>query len=156
MRLISSPFAWVHKRILPVGVGVVFLLVFVGAVFGAVRANQPALAFFPLLATVWFFIWWYVIHPLADLVWLDESDLVVRKGGLEERVPLSGVEKVEQSYFTNPERLTLHLAAPGPLGDKIVFLPPIRYFRMPFSTHPLAEELRDLVRQHTHPELHRP
>lgn len=154
MHLISSPFTWVHKRIMPVILGVVCVLATVGGIAGAIKSGDPRFFFITLLpVTIGAPVWWYVIRPLVDAVWLDEPDLVVRTGGDEVRIPLSSVDSVTASYFTNPERITLKLREFGPFGDSIVFLPPTRYFRMPFSTHPLADELRDLVRRHTYPEL---
>jgi hypothetical protein len=156
MRPLSSTFTGFYKRVLPAVLGFLVLVSTVVGVVTAIRVGDPKIFFLPLLfATIWFLVWHYIIRPLADEVWLDESDLVVRKGGLQESIPLRDVETVEASYLTNPERITVKLREHGPFGNKIVFLPPTRYFRMPFTTHPLADELRDLVRQHTYPDLHR-
>ena len=89
-----------------------------------------------------------MLRPLVDGVWLDLPDLVVHYGGLEERIALGSIETVVGSTFTNPERITLTLRESGPFGDKIVFLPPKRSFHLPFTSHPLAGELQDLLQQY--------
>lgn len=56
------------------------------------------------------------------------------------RVPLSDVERVSGTRFSNPERIFLDLRAPGPLGRRIAFIPPMRWLRG-FGPHPLVAEL---------------
>ena len=149
MRPLSSTLTSFYKRVVPLIGGAASLLLLIGGIAGAIQANQPAFFFFPfLLTTVWLLFWWYLLRPLVDSVWLDDADLVIRNGDLEERIVFGSIVTVEGSYFTNPERITITLREPGPFGDTIVFLPPKRYFRLPFTSHPLAGELRDIVCQH--------
>ena len=73
MRPISSTFTAFNKRVVPLIGGVASLLLMIGGVVGAIKSNQPAFFFFPLLlTTVWLVVWWSLIRPLVDGVWLDE------------------------------------------------------------------------------------
>ena len=56
------------------------------------------------------------------------------------RVPLGDVERVWGTRFSNPERIFLDLRTPSPLGQRITFIPPLRWLRG-FSAHPLVAEL---------------
>jgi hypothetical protein len=113
----------------------------------AVEDHVFCILLMPAGALAYGFIDWRVLlYPVVDSVSLDGPDLVVRKSGREERVPLTAIKAVYPSLFTNPERITLRLLEPGPFGDTIDFVLPWRYFRLPFSPHPLATELREIVR----------
>lgn len=77
---------------------------------------------------------------LVDEVVDGGDHLLVRSGGVEEKVMLRDVATIRRGFGHNPERLILTLRKPGRLGDTIVFIPRrIRWF--PYVEHPLANEL---------------
>jgi hypothetical protein len=122
---------------------------FLGLALAVAQGQMPVVVLlFPLAAPVFFYLLWRrMLAPLVDEVWLDETDFVVRNGQWEERIPVDKVCQVESLSFFNPERIVLTLREPCPFGDKIVFLPPIRLFRLPFSPHPLADELTEMIQK---------
>jgi hypothetical protein len=103
---------------------------------------------FPPAATVFFYLLWRrMLAPLVDEVWLDKTDFLVRNGQWEERIPVRAVNQAEALFFLNPERTVLTLRQPCQFGEKIVFLPPMRFFRLPFSPHPLADEFTEMIQK---------
>lgn len=82
------------------------------------------------------FIW-----NLADEVYDCGDSLLVRRGGLEESVPLADVTQVALALFSRPPRITLKLAKPGKFGRSIVFTPPTSPGQEIFGRNPIAEQL---------------
>ena len=83
-----------------------------------------------------------LVWNLADSVDEAREYLLVRRGGIEQRVLLSNVMNVGISQFTNPQRITLRLRTAGPLGDEIAFIPKSRGLRLnPFQRNEIAERL---------------
>jgi hypothetical protein len=82
------------------------------------------------------FIW-----NLADEVYDCGDSLLVRRGGLEESVPLAEVTQVALALFSRPPRITLKLAKPGKFGRSIVFTPPTSPGQEIFGRNPIAEQL---------------
>ena len=82
-----------------------------------------AIAIGILGAALSFFFWRTQIHRLADEV-LDCGDgLKVRRGRVEETIPLSHVSAVEVSSSGGFHRLTILLRAASQFGRRIDFLP---------------------------------
>ena len=63
-------------------------------------------------------------------------------GGVE--IPFRDVAKVTGTRLVNPPRITLHLRQPGALGDRVVFVPPMRLITG-LRPHPLTKELQEVV-----------
>lgn len=91
----------------------------------------------------------WLVFPLADEVWIDGVDMVVRNNGYEERFPVTNILHVKLSLFRNPERITLTLKEPCAFGRKIAFMP-----RCCFGIlrHPIVEEL--ILRAHGVDEMY--
>jgi len=81
----------------------------------------------------------WLVFPLADEVWIDGDDIVVRNDGQEACFPITNIIHVENSRFMNPERITLTLKEPCAFGSEIVFSPLSRLLTI--TRHPIAEEL---------------
>jgi membrane protein implicated in regulation of membrane protease activity len=77
--------------------------------------------------------------PLADRVDDDGDSLVVHRRGVQSRIPLAQIKDVS-SHGGRTFHVTLHLRTPGPFGDQVEFLAP-NGFRLPFSRHPLVDDL---------------
>jgi len=91
------------------------------------------------MAVFGYFLMRLLVFPLADEVWLDDEDVIVRKSGKVVRFPVHQIINVESSVLVNPARITLTLRERCELGREISFCPPQR-LRI-FSRHPIAEEL---------------
>ncbi len=142
MRRISSRLTWWYKKAFPTcwfGFFGLCTLILIAGVIEQKAAVVSLLAPLGMAVVGYLFMRW-LIFPLVDAVWIDETDLVVRNGGAEDRFPLTNVIDVENPRFMNPERVILMLNEPCRFGREIVFLPPTRS-AWRFSRHPIAEEL---------------
>ncbi len=84
-----------------------------------------------LMAVIGFVIMKKFVWDLADEV-LDGGDfLVVRKGGLKQKVYLSDIINIEHMGLSSPPRITLLCRTPGPLGTELAFVAPLAF--NPFS-----------------------
>jgi hypothetical protein len=87
------------------------------------------------------------IWNLADEVYDCGDSLLVRRGKVEETVPLAGIERVALALFSRPPRITLQLATPGKFGRRIVFTPPTAPGLELFGRNPIAEDLSARVQR---------
>jgi hypothetical protein len=144
-RRISSSSTWWYKRAFPFFWFAFLGLFVVGTSLGAVKGQIPALASLPPVAmmAIGYFVFRILLCPLADEVWWDGDELVVRKGGEEEWIAIDNVVNVEGTPFVNPEQIRLTLREPSRFGREIVFMPPIRFW--PVGRHALVRELMQRV-----------
>jgi hypothetical protein len=82
-----------------------------------------AIAIGLLCAALVFFFWKTQIHRLADEVWDCKDSLKVRRGRLEEIIPLSNVSGAEVISRGGFHRITVRLRERSKLGRQIEFLP---------------------------------
>jgi hypothetical protein len=103
-----------------------------------------AIAIGILCAALIYFFWNTQMHPLADEV-LDCSDrLKVRRGRIEETIPLSQVSVVGVSSSGGFHRITLRLKERSKLfGDRIEFLPQASLWSNLAALKSLAQELSE-------------
>ncbi|HTI47519.1 MAG TPA: hypothetical protein VMB76_13250 [Casimicrobiaceae bacterium] len=142
MNALSSRATFVHKRLLPI-FWFGFIVVFV--VMGVAQNDErQAFGLFvgPAVMAVFGFLFFRrLVWPLADEV-LDGGDyLIVRKGGLEQRVPLANIMNVSGSMYINPPRVTLRLVEAGPLGDEVAFMPRRSFNLNPFARNKVVDDL---------------
>jgi hypothetical protein len=153
MQTISSSNTFLIKKVLP---AIWFAIVCFGGIVTAlsgVVANQPMVLVGPVLMLVLgFFLFRKLIWDMADEVRDGGDYLLVRRGDVEERVPLSNVMNVSLSQFTNPRRLTLRLRSAGKFGDEVVFIPASSFRFSPLARNPVAEDLMRRVDSLRHPE----
>jgi hypothetical protein len=145
METISSGQTFFLKRIFPaiwlvmvLGTGSVMVLAGL-----ANRHIEPIALIGPVFMLVIFAILYRkLIRDLADEVRDGGSFLLVRRGGVEDRVQLSNVMNVSMSQFTNPPRLSLRLRTPCKFGDEVVFVPKMPRFQFnKFARNAVAEDL---------------
>lgn len=86
---------------------------------------------------------WYWSCMRIKQVRLDSGSLKISDFRQEITVPLAAVERVSGSVLMSPELVWLHFRRPTAFGSKVVFMPPIRWFKG-FRRHPLVAELRAL------------
>src|SRR5579875_479267 len=114
--------------------------------FVGVSANawkQPIFIIQPLVMMAFgYFLFRRLAWDLADEVRDGGNFLLVRKGPVEQRIPLANVMNVSMSQFTHPRRLTLRLRTSCAFGDEIAFIPrlPVIQFN-PFARNAIAENL---------------
>jgi len=117
------------------------LMMFLGGVEGA---DAPAKWIF-LVAWVAgsIFIYWSCIR--LKEVRVDDDFLYVSNYLKEITIPLSEIFDVRENIWVNIHPVTIQLKSPSEFGDKIVFMPTVRFFGL-FSSHPVVSELKELAR----------
>lgn len=148
MEKISYGGTFFYKVIFP-GFWFVFLTVFMLiGVFGPGK-QQVIFVIQPLVMMAFgYFLFRKMIWNLADEVRDGGSYLLVRKGSMEKRIPLTDILNVSMSQFSNPRRVTLRLRSPCEWGDEIAFIPKMPTFRLnPFARNAVAEDLMRRVDQ---------
>ena len=152
MNTISSRQTYFSKRVFPIlwlG-GVAIFLVFGLATATSHRVPaDPMLLVVPVVMLVFGFVLFRkLLWDLADEVQDGGSFLLVRKGPVEQRIPLANITNVSMSQLTNPKRLTLRLRTPCEFGDEVVFIPKAPLFSLnPFLRNAVAEDLMRRVDQ---------
>ena len=94
-----------------------------------------------VVVLVSFFVVKKAFGDLMDEVHDGGDFLLIRKGGEEERVPLSNVMHVDTSRISTQARITLRLVKPGKFGPEISFALPARFSFSAFAKHPVTEDL---------------
>jgi hypothetical protein len=139
---LSSARTRFQKRIFPV-IWFGFLAFFLAITLTTgVAAINPVAVVVPLVMGVFgYFLFRHLVFDLVDEVYDCGDELLVRNGGVEERLPLSNIINVSATMMVNPPRITLRLDRPGRFGPEIAFSPVTRFgFRL-FARNPIAEDL---------------
>ena len=119
-------------------------------IFGAatismlVRAsNEPAAWMFLLMwiAGSVFFLW---DLKRLKFVSVDDNFLYASNFLKEIAIPLSDIYDVTENIWLNTHPVTIHLKSPSEFGNRIVFMPTVRFAF--FSSHPVVAELKQLAR----------
>jgi hypothetical protein len=92
------------------------------------------------------FIYWSCVR--LKEVSVDDNFLYVSNYLKEIAIPLSEIDDVTENVWVNIHPVTIHLRSPSEFGDKIVFMPTVRFFAF-FSSHPVINELKALARSRT-------
>src|SRR5262245_49275261 len=139
MQRISSRMTFSYKRVLPLVMLGVLLLIFVPPVVSGKFPPFPFILFPLLIVALGYFVIDRLIWDMVDEVWDAGDALVVRNKRQEDRIPLAAIMNVNYSPFINPPRVTLKLRTPSVFGDAVTFCAPARF--MPFAENPMVEEL---------------
>jgi hypothetical protein len=146
MARLSSRWTFFYKRLFPVfWFGFIALFVLVPWITRQQMRGPPLpVLIFPVVMTVFgYLLFRRLLFDLIDELWDDGDALVARNGGVEQRIPLQTIMNVGFSTMTRPERVTLRLREPGPLGQEVTFMPLSRF--MPFTRNPIIDELIERV-----------
>jgi hypothetical protein len=66
----------------------------------------------------------------------------VRRGEIEEKVPLTNILRVSESPFSESVRIVVQLIVPGQFGRVIAFMPQKQPARInPFAKNPVVQDL---------------
>lgn len=146
MQRISSSFTYFNKWVFPLAwFGFLGFFIYQSVQDGLIDSD-PVFVVVPLgMAVVGVLVMRKLAWDLADSVDDCGSYLLVRKGGIEERIDLANVMNVNASTFQNPPRITLRLATPGRIGKNVSFSPRSRLSLNPFAPNPVAEDLMERV-----------
>jgi hypothetical protein len=141
VRKISSRTTFWYRRVFPVFWFGFLLLWTVFALLLSGNERPPRIIFLipGVMAIFGYFMIRWLVLPLADEVFLDGDEILVRKNGKKIRFSIRQILNVDSSMMTNPERITLTLREQSELGKEIAFSPTYRWHF--FSRHPIAEEL---------------
>ena len=75
---------------------------------------------------------------------IDENFLYVSNYLKEVSIPLSEIYDVTENRWLNIHPVTIHLRSPSDFGDKIIFMPRVRFSFL--DSHPVVGELKKLAR----------
>jgi hypothetical protein len=92
--------------------------------------------------------WLYRFASRLKRVALDDNYLYISDYKKEIQLPLSSIEAVGENFLTNPKQVTITLRSPSEFGRKIAFVPERKQFDA-FRFHPVVEQLREIIRQHS-------
>ena len=152
MNTISSKQTYFSKRVFPIlwlgGVAIFLVFGLATATSHQVPADPMVLVVPVVMLVFGFVLFRKLLWDLADEVQDGGSFLLVRKGPVEQRIPLANISNVSMSQLTNPKRLTLRLRTPCEFGDEVVFIPKAPLFSLnPFARNAVAEDLMRRVYQ---------
>ncbi len=126
------------------GVGTAVVLVADVSAGSQGRRMPPELKW--LMLAVWIgasgLIWWYCCR--LKRVWVDDAALRVSNYIREDRIPLASVSAVTENRWVNIRPVTVEFRQPAAFGQRIVFMPKVRWFLF-WRPHPIAAELRQAV-----------
>jgi len=146
MRLLSSRATFLNKRVVPaIWFGLSLAPMAVLFVWPEKHFSPVPFLFMPLVAiAIGYFALKKRLFDLADEVWDAGDALLIRKGGNEQRIPISEIMNVSYAELRSPPRVTLSLRTPSVFGEHISFCAPIRI--VPLSRSPIIVELIERVR----------
>ena len=144
-RRLSSRATFFHRVIFPTAWIGIFVAGTV-AMFVAPDTSTEARSMRWFLVVVTVVGAWMILSVVLPLkrVDLGETSFYVSNRSHEIEIPFRDVARVTGSRLVNPPRVTLHLRRAGEFGDRIVFLPPLR-FRSGWKTHPVVKELEAII-----------
>lgn len=120
-------------------------LAFLAAAMIAEGAPRVELLLIPLVtAIVSYLLMRRLVFDLVDEVWDAGDALIVKNGNQEDRVPLSEIVNISQSFFSSPPRVTLTLNTPSRFGEKVTFSPSTGFF--PLAKKSIVTELAERVK----------
>ncbi|MBS0193084.1 MAG: hypothetical protein JSR34_02480 [Proteobacteria bacterium] len=146
MSVISSQGTGLYKYFVPVvwiG-GVMVMLAFVIA--DGIR-HDPRFSPVPVIGLLGMLA--FAVYVMRKTLWdlMDRVEdhgefLLVRRGHIEDRIPISDIMNVSMSHNQSPARLALRLRKPCRLGDEVAFVPAGSWgATRTFARNPVAEDL---------------
>lgn len=80
----------------------------------------------------------------AKRVWLEGNTLHICDYTHRIDVELANVERIRQTAWFHPDRVTIHFRKPTVFGSKVVFFPRYRWLPLPLR-HPVVARLENLL-----------
>jgi hypothetical protein len=143
-RISSEQTAFVKWWLIPLCVAPLAVLLLLAFFFG--NASEGSGGGRLLLIVAGFLLLnWIPLWNLADRVDRTDDGLVVRRGGVEDRIRLEDVSAIDQARFGRPMRLILRLRTPCRFGDKVVFIPKGAYVTHLSTKNSVLADLRERI-----------
>lgn len=140
---ISSRFTFINKWLFPIfWFGFLFFFVIQSLLHEPISADLLFIAVPVLMAVVGVFFFKALVWDLADAVYDQGTHLLVRRGGVEDRILFENIMNVSSTPFMNPPRITMRLVKPSVFGTNVSFSPkssPLRFALL--QSNPVAEKL---------------
>jgi hypothetical protein len=147
-KCISQRYMFFFKWIRPVSFVAIFATVF--AIVG--QAFWVPLVFFVLVACLPTPILGSLMPVIGKPIWMfadevrDGGDFLwVRRGKVDDRIPLADIVGVSFLRLVAPAQLTLTLREPCKFGSRVVFSPPTSSIWNPFAKNAVVESLRQRI-----------
>jgi hypothetical protein len=115
------------------------LMMFLGGLKGADPPSKWIFLFAWIAGSA--FTYWSCAGLKA--VSVDDNFLYVSNYLKEIEIPISEIYDVTENKWINIHPVTIHLKSPSEFGDKIIFMPKVRFFA--FGSHPVVSELKELA-----------
>lgn len=133
----ATPFVWTAL--------VIFLFV-AGLREKEEKLGAPFYIWVVVFAIAGFASWWFLVRDFADKVYDCGDHLLVRRGDVEEKVPLLDILRVSESPFGESLRIVVHLMVPGRLGRFVAFMPPNPGLQInPFAKNRIVQDLNGRI-----------
>jgi hypothetical protein len=146
MDRISAKGMFFRKRIFPfIWFGFIAVFIATAGVAGVVQKDPFFLLVPVAMAVFGYLLMRKLVWDLADEVTDHGTYLRVRRGAVEDRVELTNIMNIDNSFLVNPPRATLRLITPGSLGKEIAFSPKRLFTLNPFARNPIIEDLIERV-----------
>jgi hypothetical protein len=134
---------WLVKGVFPV-VGILFLVVFVLALFGIVPSNGGQGGLIGALAGLLVFnVFVFYFASKTKDVWVDKDHLIIKGGNKKERIDLADVARVTSWPLGNYRPVWVTFSAPNAFGRSIVFFD--GYYFINIGRNVAAGNLRKMV-----------
>ncbi len=147
MNTISSRWSKLTRWSTPVVWTALTIVLLVGGYYE--KEEKLGVAYYSLVVVFGVFgllTWWFMVWDLADEVVDCGDSLLVRRGEMEEKVPLTNILRVSESPFSESVRIVVQLIVPGRFGRFIAFMPSATAARLnPFAKNPVVQELAERV-----------
>lgn len=140
-RVISSGGTFYYKIILPV-ILLICTIALPTAVYFDGSGNHLSVAFFFFLYLLVCTVIFLLIAKKFKKVSIDDNFLYISNYLKEITIPLSNIADVTETKWLRGHPVTIHLNPASEFGNKITFL---SKFRFSFKSHPIVEELKELV-----------
>jgi hypothetical protein len=148
-RTLSSAQTYLMKVVFPIvwismfGIGAIAMWV------GTVRGTNDSL---PPSAVKWQFLGIWIVGSVFILwgcaalkrVRVDSKNLYISNYRREISIPVTMIADVTENRWINIHPVTVHFHSVTEFGQKITFMPTVRYFTL-WSSHPVVAELRSLA-----------
>ena len=152
MKKISTPYTFSFKVFPFLYFGFIGVFIAMAWMSGAWEKQPGFLAIPCVMAVGGYFFMKAALTDLVDEVFDCGDFLLIKKGGKEERIPLSNIINVNFAMNQKPARISLTLAKPGRFGSPISFALPPKIYLHPVPHSDVAEDL--IVRAHAARSTH--
>jgi hypothetical protein len=146
IRQISSRLTFFYKFILPgifalsiINIGIQYLT---GWSLGPFPGITGIIILWPVSLMILSILF---LSPLKK-IYVDERNLYVSDYRTDATIPVTNIERISETFLSEPRRVTIHFKEPTIFGEKVVFIAAYRFVLFPMlRSHPIVSELREMV-----------